>query len=91
MFLYRRKMFTKETLTEMFKEKEFGYGKWHLYFYSEGDFSIEEQDCDVEVLDGVVKITTYTQKAETYERDEWEGENYIPFERITQISFTQDF
>jgi len=84
-------MFNKEILTEMFKEKEFSYGNWHLYFYSENDFSIEEQNCIVEILEGVVKISSYATDEETHGRTDLEAEDYIPFERIINISFVKDF
>jgi len=86
-----RKMFKQKELTEMFKDKEFGWGKYHLYFYSE-DFDLEEQDCEVEILDGIVKITTWlTEDQQPFKRTEIEGYDYIPFEKIIRISFGKDF
>ncbi len=84
-------MFNKETLTEMFKEKEFGYGKWHLYFYSTNDFAIEEEEVDIEILDGVIKITVWETDDKNHERTDITNFDYIPFESITQISFGKDF
>lgn len=85
------KMFNQETLTAMFKGKEFGYGKWHLYFYSTNDFAIEEEEVDIEILDGVIKITVWETDDKTNERTEITNYDYIPFESIKQISFGKDF
>lgn len=87
-------MYTKENLTEMFKGKEFGAGKWFLYLYADGEFAIEETELDVEILDGVIKITTYEQvknDQKEYVRGDLEGYDYISFERIERISFGIDF
>lgn len=72
----------------MFKGKEFGYGKYHIYFYSE-DYDLEEIECDIEILDGIIKITTWS--TEDNKRTEIDGHDYVPFDKISRISFGMDF
>lgn len=89
MYIQMKKMFNQKNLTEMFKDKEFGYGKYHIYFYSE-DYEIEEEEADVEILDGLVKISTW-ETDNNNKRDYINGYDYIPFEKIIRISFGKDF
>lgn len=83
-----KKMFDQKNLTEIFKDKEFGYGKYHIYFYSE-DFDLEEEECDIEILNGVIKITTWDTEKDV--RTQPNGYDYIPFDKIIRISFGKDF
>ena len=84
-------MFNKENLTKIFEGKEFGYGKWLLYFHAKS-YDSEEEAATVKVLDGIVEITEWDTDKETHERlDEGETIVYVPFESITDISFGKDF
>ena len=84
-------MFNQKNLQEIFKDGiDFGYGKHHLYFHAE-DFDCEEQDVDIEVLDGYVKITEYVVDDKHARTDSIECIDYIPFEKIINISIGTDF
>ena len=82
-------MFTQENLTKIFKGKEFGSGKWLLYFHAK-EYDSEEQEVSVNILDGIVEIVDWTINVDNEQTAEIEVA-YIPFELINNIQITKDF
>ena len=83
-------MFTQENLTKIFKGKEFGNGKWLLYFHAK-EYDSEESEVSINILDGIVEIADWTVNDDNERTTEIEGMAYIPFELINDIQFTKDF